>query len=179
MTGATWHNERKCFLDQGAPKRTYPLPFHNMVSEALALAKPPDCKVHFVMDEQTVILHGVQRIFAKVRTMEDIPEPLRRKVGDLTPGLSHEHEGIQAADLLAYCWNGWHQRRSAATSFGPELIRGERIHALFELLSKHKRELGWISPAGLERLLDKTLQPEARAILHEMTGPPTRRRREL
>ena len=166
LTGASWDNERKRFVNQGAPTRAYPLPFHSMVGEALQEARPADCKVHFVMDEQKVVLPGIQQVYARTRVVEKIPEPLRRKIGDVTSGLSHEHEGIQAADLLAYCWHGWYQRRK---------VQGERVRALYELLDKHRREMGLIKRRGIEKIMDDTLRPEDREILRGMDKPPQQR----
>jgi len=166
ITGASWDNERKRFVGQGAPTRVYPLPFHSMVGEALELAKPADCKVHFVMDEQKVLLHGVQRIYARTRTLETIPKELRAKIGDLTSARSHEKEGIQAADLLAYCWHGWYQRRQ---------LRGEGVRALFRLLDRHRREMGVARRMGIQRVLNKALKPEDREILRALKGPIKRK----
>ena len=163
ITGASWDNVNKRFVNQGAPTRAYSLPFYSMVGEALEEARSADCIVHFVMDEQKVLLPGIQQTFERTKKARQLPEALRRKVGELTPGLSHEHEGIQAADLLAYCWHGWYQRRQ---------VRGERVQTLFDLLSKHRREMGLIKRRGIERVMTETLEnPEDLEILKGMDKP--------
>ena len=153
---------QKRFLNEGAPKRTYPLPFHSMVGEALELAHP-GCKVHFCMDEQEVLLHGLQQVFARTRELPAVSEELRKKIGDLSSGKSDEHEGIQAADLLAYLWNGYfHHGRP----------RGERGQALVFLLRRFKRDFGIIRPARLRATFSKSLEPDDIKNLTAMIHPP-------
>jgi len=164
LTGGLWDKQRKRFRSAGMPSRTYVLPFFNMVAQALDAARPEDCKVHFVMDEQKVIKHGIVDLYSRARSHEQIPSALRGKFGDLTPGLSHEHPGIQAADLWAYALNGWYQHR--------QRLRTERVWALVQLTDRHRRAgVGVIGREGLHRLLANDLSPEDRRLIQAIKSP--------
>ena len=159
LTGGQWNRTTKKFITQGAPSRTYPVPFYSMVGEALQMARPAECKVNFVMDEQKVIQNGIQQVYAQYRDTE--LNPFCEKMGDLISGLSEEHEGIQAADLLAYTWNGWYRFR--------ERLRRERLDVLLEIMRmQHHREMGVMRKRGLEHILTKTLLPEDRAKIRAL-----------
>jgi hypothetical protein len=168
LTGGEWSKERGAFKDKGSPRRTYPIPFFNMISQALDMAQPPDCKVHFVMDEQKIIQNRVRDQFAKARRDERLSIDLRRKMGDLTPGLSHEHEGIQAADLLAHIWYSVYLR-------GPG-ITGARVDAFKQLIKHHNKEPGVIRKRGLQKMLSWFDPEELRRI--QALPPPKQGRRK-
>ncbi|HEX5480141.1 MAG TPA: DUF3800 domain-containing protein [Dehalococcoidia bacterium] len=163
LTGGQWDVNRKRFVRTGMPTRTYTLPFMSMIGEALENAKD-GCKVHFVMDEVKVIERGLLELHARARTQPEIPQVLREKLGDLTPALSHEHEGIQAADLWAYTLNSWHQHR--------EHLRNDRLRTLIQLTKRHRRAgLGVITRTGMERLLDQSLGQQDRRLIQAVASP--------
>ncbi len=170
LTGALWNGPASKFVTQGLATRAYPLPFFSMVGEALECAKPPDCKVHFVMDELKVIQNSIQQIYSAGRTSDQIDPALRRKMGDLTPGLSEEHEGIQAADLWAYALNGWYQHRGK--------LRGHRLGALMEIARRRGRVGGLIGSKGLERFLNRLVSPEDRQKMQAIKAPREIQRRK-
>ncbi len=160
LTGAKWNRDTKKFVTQGAASRVYPFPFYNMIGEALSKARPKDAKVHFIMDEQKVVQAGVQQVYFESRNNELISS--REKLGELSPGLSEEHEGIQVADLLAYIWFGWYQFR--------ERLRRERLDVLNEVWKRHHWEMGIVRKRGLEHVLSDLL-PEDRAKIQSLKTP--------
>jgi hypothetical protein len=163
LTGALWSGTASKFVTDGLPTRAYPLPFFAMVGEALAHARPPNCKVHFVMDEQKVIENSIQKIYSAGRTGDRIEPALRRRLGDLTPGLSEEHPGIQAADLWAYCLNGWYRHRGK--------LKVDRLNALMRIARKRGMVGGLIGSKGLERSLSRWVQPDDRRKMQAIRSP--------
>jgi hypothetical protein len=171
LTGALWDEDTKKFVTQGAPSRTYHVPFLELVRETLRMATAPDSKVHFVMDEQKVIAEGLAQSWAYARRGKNlaVSEYLRAKMGDLTWAISNEQEGIQAADLLAYAWFGWYRER--------ERLSGDRRKAVDQLWTIHKREPGLIRTRLLEWYFDTTLvYPEDRALIRAYPSPADRQR---
>ncbi len=150
ITGARWHNQRKKFVAGGAPSRAYHLPFNSMIGEGLDLAKPPDSVVHFKMDENPQLQPNIDMLFEWTKGPEcALRDDLKRKMGELTWGKSHEHPGIQAADLLADVWHAWLHKGTGLT--------GERLTALYELIRNHRRDMGVIRQRGLKHIVDNSL----------------------
>jgi len=166
LTGGGWDRKLARFTNPpGAPTRTYHLPFFLMVGDPLQEAGPDDVKVHFVMDEQQVIQAGVQTLYSWSRNSELVRPDLRQKLGDLSPGLSEDHEGIQAADLLAYFWFS-HYSRGAHFS-------GERADA-FAQTPESWRELRVIQRRGMEEILSRNLSLKERAKVKAVKSPRER-----
>lgn len=155
LTGGEWNKERGEFRKPGSPRRTYFVPFFNMVSEALEAARPPDCEVHFVMDEQKIVQNHIQAAYMAARDDSRIDLKLRQKMGNLTPGRSEDYEGIQAADLIAHTWYSTYSRPA---------LRGARLDAFNQLMKRNHRQPGVIKTRGLEEMLKPFDSKERRRI---------------
>jgi hypothetical protein len=169
LTGANWDERKKQFTSQGAPSRVYHVPFLGLVAEALHKTKSPDIKVHFVMDEQKTVAAGLAQIWAYARGHEsELRDDTKAKMGDLTWGNSCDHEGIQAADLLAHAWLGWYWQR--------ENLAGDRRKSVDAIHAIHRREPGLIRPSQLEAVLTNGLSPEDRELVRAAKSPAERQK---
>jgi hypothetical protein len=161
FTGGTWSHTKKRFLSSGAPTRLYHVPAQTLIADALHHVRTKDCKVHFVLDEQSVMQDGFLDIVKGVRDRPQYAE-IFAQLGDVAFGSSAAHPGIQAADLLAHCLYSNYLRR--------EKLDDERLFALTTILGKRWRRPVFTAKK-LEMLLDKDFNPKERPMLREIKSP--------
>lgn len=161
LTGGTWDHKRGKFLSSGAPTRLYHVPAQGVIGDALDHAHPADCKVHFVLDEQSVMQEGFSQIIRGVRDKPQYRQQLSQ-LGDVTFGPSVTHPGIQAADLLVHCLYSNYRLRHK--------LDDERRHALTAILGERWR-IAVFKAKNLEMLLSKQFSTEERAMLRSIKSP--------
>ncbi len=161
LTGGTWDHKRGKFLSSGAPTRLYHVPAQGVIGDALDHAHPADCKVHFVLDEQSVMQEGFSQIIRGVRDKPQYRQQLSQ-LGDVTFGPSVTHPGIQAADLLVHCLYSNYRLRHK--------LDDERRHALTAILGERWR-IAVFTAKNLEMLLSKQFSTEERAMLRSIKSP--------
>jgi hypothetical protein len=103
LTGAKFRPKDAEYLSGGCPRKAYYLPFQFCVSGSANLGgASPSNLIHFFAGLDRNFSGYASELYKFFRTDERIPEPLRRRLGQISYPLSKETPGIQAADLLAY-----------------------------------------------------------------------------
>ncbi|HEY8768326.1 MAG TPA: hypothetical protein VIP09_13865 [Dehalococcoidia bacterium] len=159
LTGGMWSRPKGRFVTAGAPTSIYHLPVYGLIGDAISHARPDDCKVHIVLDEQRLMQEGVLQTIKAARKEKLLEDPSSRKLGDVSFGCSQAHEGIQAADLLAYLW---HRNYSVK-------LKGHRLQATLAILGE-RWHLGVLTTPKLEYILAK-LPSEQRAKVRAVKSP--------
>lgn len=162
LTGGIWDSGKSRFVTNGAPSRVYPLPLHGFIGDALTHARPDDCKVHFVFDEQRVMQEGILQTIAQVRKAGLFDKPVHQKVGVIGFDDSESWPGIQAGDMLAHLLY--------SNSLRKEKLTGERRRALVSIMGERWRLSIW-TRQKLQRNLDSGLPPGALKQIRAVKSP--------
>jgi hypothetical protein len=101
MTGGSVTATGK-WIHSGAPTKPYYVAFWKAVTSAIEVLNRDDWKVEFVFDRQHVLAPLALKLYA--RLANELGEPYSPRMGPATFESRHEAVGLQAADLLAYCW---------------------------------------------------------------------------
>ncbi len=159
ITGGTWNHPTSRFISSGAPTRLYHVPAQGLLADALDHAKPSDCKVHFVLDEQSVMQEGFAQIVQGVRGRN---KDLDDRMGGVTWDRSLSWPGIQAADMLAHLLFSNHLRR--------DKLDDERRYALVSILGERWRT-AIFTREKLDLIIDKSFGPDERTKLRAVQSP--------
>jgi len=99
LTGGRWHKTENYWLTQGAPNKTYFLPFQCAIANA-AINCRPGLHVHYTFDLQKQFKTHAIELYALMKTDPNLN--CRHRLGALDFEISEKAVGLQAADLLTY-----------------------------------------------------------------------------
>lgn len=112
----------------GAPTKPYYTVFIHAVLSALDRADRHDWKIHFVCDRQRQFAPLALKLYSR---MKDDLEPIDSdRMGAITFESRYEAIGLQAADLLAYCWYQFGQHGDHAFPEVHQVLSSQREKTL-------------------------------------------------
>lgn len=91
------------WIQTGAPTKPYFIAFWKVVTSAVEVSDRADWKVEFVFDLQDQYESLALKTYARLKS--ELGEPYCGRLGPASFESRHAALGLQAADLLAYCWH--------------------------------------------------------------------------
>ena len=101
MTGGSATATGK-WTHSGAPTKPYYVAFWKAVTEAIDQLKIGERKVEFIFDQQHTLAPLALRLYSRLK--RELGEPYSSRMGRVIFESRTEALGLQAADLLVYCW---------------------------------------------------------------------------
>ncbi len=141
LTGAVW-NGRK-FKTNGSPSKPYYVPFQICILEPAKFMEPNTIQYFFGLDKN--FAGHAQQMYNEMKELKELPE--RDQLGNIAFPLSKDVPGLQAADLLTYCFYKHCNVRLGRESEMPDILK--------RLTSRERpqQKYGLLRTADLERMV--------------------------
>jgi hypothetical protein len=171
LTGGMWREGKWRF--SGGPSKPYYLVFQDVVIQSVQKVKRPGWQAHFVVAEQNELVPLAAKLYALMkRTLYD--RELVSLMGEMRFASPKAQPGLQAADLLAYCWYqyrilGHGMKREADEAMKALMYKGDEMRYFSaESMAKLLRQAPMTPGITFNRLKAFGLEARLQNFIHQI-----------